>query len=131
VPVVVSVLPPGTNIDVVGLIIAEVLRSLASSQERGPSGLSATPGAQSNKFKKNTSLKPEISELEVLYEVSLTPAGTKFVESLMKNLTCFLIALRDEWDEIFVVMVELGFFRRTGDRLPDHHFFPSHVILSR
>jgi hypothetical protein len=26
------------------------------------------------------------------------------------------IALRDEWGEIFVVMVELGFFCRTGDR---------------
>jgi hypothetical protein len=70
----------------------------------------------SNKFKKNPSLKPEISELEVLYEVSFGPAATKFVESLMKNLTCFSIAVRNEWGEIFVVMVELGFFCRTGDR---------------
>ena len=106
------------------------IRSLARSQERGPSGLSATPRAQlahpQEQVQKRPDLKPEISELEVLYEVSLKPAAAKFVESLMKNLTCFSIAFRDEWGEISVVMVELGFFRRTGDR---YQMFISQAIF--
>ena len=34
----------------------------------------------------------------------------------MKNLTCFSLSLWIEWGEIFAIMTDLGFFRRTGDR---------------
>jgi hypothetical protein len=67
-------------------------------------------------FKQNPSLKEQVSRLEVAYLVSFSPAATEFVELLMKNLTCFSLPLWGEWCEIFPVMAELGFFRRTGDR---------------
>jgi hypothetical protein len=34
----------------------------------------------------------------------------------MKNLTCFLLPLGEEWSEIFGVMAQIGFFRLTGER---------------
>ncbi len=67
-------------------------------------------------FKKNPTLKEQIFRLEVVYHVSFSPAATKFVELLMKNLTCFSLALSDEWAEIFSIMAQIGFFRLTGDR---------------
>jgi len=68
------------------------------------------------KFERNPGLKQQISRIEVACNVSFSTAATKFVELLMKNLTCFSLSLRIEWGEIFVVMTDLGFFRRTGDR---------------
>jgi hypothetical protein len=38
------------------------------------------------------------------------------VELLMKNLTCFLLPIWGEWGELFSIMAQIGFFRRTGDR---------------
>jgi hypothetical protein len=35
---------------------------------------------------------------------------------LMKNLTCFILPIWGEWGEIFSIMAQIGFFRRTGDR---------------
>jgi hypothetical protein len=67
-------------------------------------------------FKRNAGLKQQIARLEIVYLVSFSPAATKFVELLMRNLTCFPLALWDEWGEIFSIMVHLGFFRLTGDR---------------
>ena len=66
--------------------------------------------------KQNRNLKEQISRIEVIYLVSFSPAATRFVELLMKNLTCFTLDLWDEWGEIFTVMAGLGFFRRTGER---------------
>ena len=66
--------------------------------------------------KRNPKLKEQISRIEVIYVVSFSPAATRFVELLMKNLTCFTLDLWDEWGEIFTVMAALGFFRRTGER---------------
>ncbi len=34
----------------------------------------------------------------------------------MRNLTCFSLALWDEWGEMFSIMAVLGFFRLTGHR---------------
>src|SRR6516165_8032109 len=48
--------------------------------------------------KRNPQLKEQISRIEVIYIVSFSPAATRFVELLMKNLTCFT----------------LDFFRQTG-----------------
>ena len=50
--------------------------------------------------KQNRNLKEQISRIEVIYLVSFSPAATRFVELLMKNLTCFT----------------LDFFRQTGER---------------
>jgi hypothetical protein len=72
--------------------------------------------ALQEQFKQNPGLKQQISRLEVAYLISFSPAATRFVELLMKNLACFTLALWDEWGEIFTVMAELGFFRLTGDR---------------
>jgi len=52
----------------------------------------------------------------VAYIVSFSPAATKFIELLMKNLTCFPLELGKEWGAMFTVMAELGFFSPTGDR---------------
>jgi hypothetical protein len=38
------------------------------------------------------------------------------MERLMRNLTCFLLPIWGEWGEIFSIMVQIGFFRLTGDR---------------
>jgi hypothetical protein len=67
-------------------------------------------------FERNPGLKQQISRIEVARIVSFSTAATKFVELLMKNLTCFSLFLWIEWGEIFAVMADLGFFRRTGDR---------------
>jgi hypothetical protein len=67
-------------------------------------------------FKRNTSLRQRIARLEVVYTVSFSPAATRSVELLMKNLSCFSLDLWDEWGEIFVVMAKIGFFRQTGNR---------------
>jgi hypothetical protein len=66
--------------------------------------------------KQNPGLKEQISRLEVIYIVHFSPAATRFLELLMKNLACFTLDLWDEWGEIFTVMAGLGFFRRTGER---------------
>jgi hypothetical protein len=72
--------------------------------------------ALQEQFKRNPKLKEQIGRLEVICEVSFSPAVMRFVELLMKNLTAFSLELWDEWGEIFTVMAELGFFCLTGNR---------------
>ncbi len=67
-------------------------------------------------FKRNDNLKDQIRNLEVVYLISFAPAATKFVELLMKNLTCFTISIWNEWAEMFAVMAALGFFTCTVNR---------------
>jgi hypothetical protein len=67
-------------------------------------------------FERNPGLKEQIASLEICYIISFSPAATKFVELLMKNLACFSLALWGEWGELFTIMTEIGFFRQTGDR---------------
>jgi hypothetical protein len=67
-------------------------------------------------FERNPGLKQQISRIEAVCIVSFSTAASKFVALLMKNLTCFSLSLWIEWGEIFAVMTDLGFFRRTGDR---------------
>jgi hypothetical protein len=68
-------------------------------------------------FKQNPDLKEQISRLEVVYWVRFSPTATRCVELLMRDLTSFSLAVYEEpFGEIFTVMAELGFFRRTGDR---------------
>jgi hypothetical protein len=69
-----------------------------------------------DQYARNPSLKQQVGRLEVIYDVSFSPAATKFIELLMKNLTCFPLDLWDEWGGIFIVMAELGFFSPTGNR---------------
>jgi len=66
--------------------------------------------------KQNPGLKEQISRLEAVYEISFSPAATRIIELLMKNLTCFALDLWDEWGDMFTVMAGLGFFRQTGER---------------
>jgi hypothetical protein len=73
----------------------------------------------------NPGLKEQISRLEVEYQVSFSAAATRFVELLMKNLTCFTLDLWDEWGDVFTVMAGLGFFRQTGER---HQMTPPQEI---
>jgi hypothetical protein len=74
--------------------------------------------AVQEQFKQNPGLKRQMSRLEVAYltSFSFSWAAMRFVELLMKNRACFMLALWDDWGEIFIVMAELGFFRLTGDR---------------
>jgi hypothetical protein len=72
--------------------------------------------ALEEQFKKNPSLKEQISRLELVFCIRFSSAATRFVELLMKNLTCFLLPLGEEWSEIFSVMAQIGFFRLTGER---------------
>jgi hypothetical protein len=67
-------------------------------------------------YERDTNLRNQIARLEVAYIISFSPAATKIVELLMRDRTCFSLALWDEWGELFTVMTDLGFFRRTGDR---------------
>jgi len=69
-----------------------------------------------DQYAQNPSLKQQISRLDVAYIASFSPAATKFIELLMKNLTCFPLDLWDEWGGMFTVMAELGFFSPTGNR---------------
>jgi hypothetical protein len=72
--------------------------------------------ALQEQFKRNTQLRDQISRLEVTYQIRFSPAATKFVELLMKDLTSFSLSVWTEWGEIFTVMAELGFFSLTGER---------------
>lgn len=72
--------------------------------------------ALDEQFKKNTSLRQRVASLEFLYVVSFSPAATRSLELLMKNLSCFSLDLRDEWGDMFVVLAKIGFFRQTGNR---------------
>jgi hypothetical protein len=65
---------------------------------------------------RNPELKEQIGRLEAVYEISFSPAATRFIELLMKNLTCFTLDLWDEWGDMFTVMAGVGFFRQTGER---------------
>ena len=67
-------------------------------------------------FRQNPKLKEQITSLELDMHVCFAPPATRFVELLMKNLACFLLPIWGEWGEIFSIMVQIGFFRRTGDR---------------
>ena len=69
-----------------------------------------------DQYAQNPSLKQQISRLDVAYIASFSPAATKFIELLMKNLTCFPLELGEEWGEMFTAMAELGFFSPTGNR---------------
>jgi hypothetical protein len=66
-------------------------------------------------FRQNPSLREHISSLELVCGVHFV-AATRSVEQLMKNSTCFLLPIWGEWGEIFSIMAQIGFFRRTGDR---------------
>ena len=67
-------------------------------------------------FRQNPRLREQISSLELVGMVHFASAASMSVERLMRNLTCFLLPIWGEWGEIFSVMVQIGFFRRTGDR---------------
>ncbi|MGX9431969.1 MULTISPECIES: hypothetical protein [Bradyrhizobium] len=69
-----------------------------------------------DQFRTKPTLKQQISRIEIAHEFSFSPAATKCLELLMKNLTCFSLSMFDEWGEVFTVMAELGFFCLTGDR---------------
>jgi hypothetical protein len=53
-----------------------------------------------NRFAENPSLKQQISRLELVYWICFSSAATKFVELLMKNLTCFSLPLDEDWGDI-------------------------------
>jgi hypothetical protein len=72
--------------------------------------------ALQEQFKRNTRVRDQISRLEVIYQIQFSPAATKFVELLMKDLTSFSLSVWSEWGEIFAIMAELGFFSLTGER---------------
>jgi hypothetical protein len=80
-----------------------------------------TDQALKSRLRLKPSLKQQISRLELVYCICFSSAATRFVERLMKNLTCFSLPLDEEWGEIFSVMAELGFFRLTGDRYQMTH----------
>jgi hypothetical protein len=67
-------------------------------------------------FRQNPSLREQISSLELVCAVHFASAATMSVGRLMKNLTCFILPIWGEWGEIFSIMAQIGFFRRTGER---------------
>lgn len=67
-------------------------------------------------FKRNANLREQIATLEDLRLVSFSPAATRSVGLLTRNLSCFSLDARDEWGELFVLMAKIGFYRLTGKR---------------
>jgi len=67
-------------------------------------------------YEQDPSFKLTISRLELVYAFAFSPAATKSIELLMKDLTSFSLPVFDEWGEIFAVMADIGFFSQTGDR---------------
>jgi hypothetical protein len=67
-------------------------------------------------YEQDPSFKLTISRLELVYAVAFSPAATKSIELLMKDLTSFSLPVFEEWGEIFAVMADIGFFSQTGDR---------------
>jgi len=67
-------------------------------------------------YQQDPSFKLTISRLELVYAFAFSPAATKSIELLMKDLTSFSLSVFDEWGEIFAVMADIGFFSQTGDR---------------
>ena len=67
-------------------------------------------------FERDPKFKCSVTRIELVYAFAFSPAATKCIELLMKDLTAFPLSLFDEWDEAFVVMAELGFFSQTSAR---------------
>jgi hypothetical protein len=67
-------------------------------------------------YEQDPSFKLTISRLELVYAFAFSPAATKSIELLMKDLTSFSLPVFEEWGEIFAVMADIGFFSQTGDR---------------
>src|SRR6266436_6411042 len=67
-------------------------------------------------FEQDPSFKLTISRIELLYAFTFSPTATKCIELLMKDLTSFSLSVLDLFGEVFVVMADIGFFSRTGDR---------------
>ncbi|MCK1629750.1 hypothetical protein [Bradyrhizobium sp. 162] len=76
----------------------------------------AADRALQERFKHNTTLKQQISSLEIVYGIRFSSGATKFLELLMKDLTAFSLSLEDDWIDLFAVMADLGFFCLTGER---------------
>ena len=67
-------------------------------------------------FAQDPSFKLTIGRIELLYAFTFSPTATKCIELLMKNLTSFSLSVFDLFEEVFVVMADIGFFSQTGDR---------------
>src|SRR5712671_6354773 len=61
-------------------------------------------------YEQDPSFKLTISRLELVYAFAFSPAATKSIELLMKDLTSFSLPVFEEWREIFAVMAYIGFF---------------------
>lgn len=59
-------------------------------------------------FERDPKFKCSVTRIELVYAFAFSPAATKCIELLMKDITP--LSLFDEWGEAFVVMAELGFF---------------------
>jgi hypothetical protein len=76
----------------------------------------AADRALQEQFKRNPTLRKQISSLEVCYEIRFSAAATRFLALLMENLTAFTLSIEENWIDPFSIMADLGFFRLTGER---------------
>jgi hypothetical protein len=67
-------------------------------------------------FEQDPEFKRSVARIELLYAFAFSPAATKFIQLLMKDLTSFSWSVFDLWGEVFPVMAKIGFFSQTGER---------------
>jgi hypothetical protein len=67
-------------------------------------------------LERDLEFKLSVARIELVYAFQFSPTATKSIELLMKDSTSFSLSVFDLWGDVFVVMAEIGFFSRTGDR---------------
>jgi hypothetical protein len=69
-------------------------------------------------FKINPRSDQEIDRLQGLHLIFFSSIATTYIHLLLKNRVCFSLDLWDEeaWGYNFPLMVDLGFFRKNGNR---------------
>ena len=67
-------------------------------------------------FEQDPEFKRSVAKIELLYAFAFSPAATKSIQLLMKDLTSFSWSVFDLWGEVFPVMAKIGFFSQTGER---------------
>jgi hypothetical protein len=65
---------------------------------------------------KDPSFEKQVDRLMVVYIPDFGIIGTVLLSRLEKNFASFLVDLKEEEGEVFVMMVEMGFFALTGQR---------------
>ena len=64
----------------------------------------------------NPSFRERIARLEIAFHMEFAPSAVAFIRKWQKDSCSFSLDMREQWAEIFMVMVAIGFFASVEDR---------------